>query len=182
MKRRLSTIGCLVLSSVAFAQSSPSPDDQNRNPIYAGPTTNAAINPQQAPLAHFPPPVGAFQTQPGYRPPRPGLNPYLNLFSGAGGLNAVDYYNYVRPAQQSLGSYVGRQPGPYTAAQRYGSMGVIMEPEVQLEPGTSLRTAGTSSAFMNTGRYFNSMGTIGTPLQVQQITQQPQQQQPVGRR
>jgi hypothetical protein len=56
---------------------------------------------------------------------------------------------------------------------------MTLEPEVQVDPSTSLRPAGTPSAFMNTGRYFNSMGTIGT---VNPPQQQQQQRPTAGRR
>src|SRR6185369_9228916 len=111
-----------------------------------------------------------------YQPPRPGLSPYLNLTrggraGGGAGISAVDYYNFVRPAQQALGSYVGRQPGAYNPAARYGGIG--LDPDVQLDPNTSLRPAGTPTAFMNYGRYFNSMGTIGLGVRPQQQQHAP---------
>ncbi|MFL5327516.1 MAG: hypothetical protein ACJ8C4_01265 [Gemmataceae bacterium] len=175
MKRRLITLGWLAIGSVVFAQS---PDDQGRTPAYGGPTTNAAIPQNQQPLGRYPTPNNPATMPQPYRSPRPGLNPYLNLSRGGNGLNAVDYYNFVRPAEQSLGWYSGRQPGPYTPSYRYG--GTTLEPEVQVDPSTSLRPAGTPSAFMNTGRYFNSMGTIGAVTQPQQ--QQQQQRTTAGRR
>jgi hypothetical protein len=145
----------------------PSATDQNRVPIY-NPSAPSVM--RQAPIGGFPQQQVVPQVNQ-YRPPRPGLSPYLNLYRGStggfrGGVGAVDYYNFVRPAQQSLGSYSGRQMGPYSPAGRYGD--VTIDSAAQLPPETVTHSAGTVSTFNNTQPYFNSMGTIGSAVPVQQ--------------
>lgn len=150
----------LAIGGAASAQAptgTPSNFDQNRIPAYGPGSTGGAS--YQSTIPSFPPQVqpnvGPIQQ---YQPPRPGLSPYLNLTRGANtGFGAVDYYNFVRPAQQANQQYVGRPYGPY------GGFGgrFNVDPDVQLDSDSVLRSAGTPTAFMNYGRYFNSMGTIG---------------------
>ena len=148
----------------------PSSVDQNRVPIYGGPNAPSVL--RQPPIGNFPQAPVAPNTMNQYRPPRPGLNPYLNLYRGTGGIGgvgAVDYYNFVRPAQQSLGMYAGRQMGPYNPSGRYG---YFTQENEQLPPETVTHSAGSAATFMNTGPYFNSMNTIGPGAAMQQQQQQ----------
>jgi len=164
-------VGGLAISGAATAQQpqlATKHSEEGRLPVSI-----AGSTPLGPPDASFPQPYVVPNQMPA-RNPRPGLSPYLNLTRGAtNGLNAVDYYNFVRPAQQSLGLYSGRQIGPYSTATRYGQLGI--EPDVQIRPDSVLKSAGSPTTFSNTGTYFNSLGTIGTTPQQQQTQQQTQQ-------
>lgn len=168
---RLTLLTLLLTTGPAFAQS-PSPADGGRQPITSSgggssfdqnriPVTSGAgtgINIESFPMNPMPvaPIAGPSQA------PRPQLSPYLNLvrgFGNGGGLTAIDYYNFVRPAEQATGSYTGRAVGlPLGVAGR--SLPSAVDPETGLQSAT--RAAGTPSAFMNYGSYFNRLGSIGT--------------------
>lgn len=129
-----------------------SKNDDNRIPVLQGAGSAGAI--QGFPDSSNP---GAIQ-QP-YLPPQPQLNPYLNLLRGTnrGGFGAIDYYNFVRPGQQAIGSYSGRA---YGASPGFGGRsGANIDPETGL--ATSVRSAGVPASFQNYGSYFNRLGTIG---------------------
>src|SRR5437870_4756773 len=125
----LSVMAGLAMAGRLAAQ--PPAEPLPRTPAYGPDAPGGTTYPPAIPSFPGPsaPAVNAPQM---YQPPRPGLSPYLNLTrgarGGAGGIGAVDYYNFVRPAQQSLGSYVGRQPGPFNPANRYGGIG--LDPDV----------------------------------------------------
>jgi hypothetical protein len=143
----------------AAQQSNPggSKYDGNRIPVLQGAGSGGAGGIQSFPDAN---PAGPIQQQP--YTPQPTLNPYLNLLRGSSGsgLSAIDYYNFVRPAQQALGTYGGR---PYGAAPGFGGGGrysYTFDPETGV--ATSTRPVGTSASFQNYGNYFNRLGTIGS--------------------
>ncbi|MBX7105037.1 MAG: hypothetical protein K1X57_13205 [Gemmataceae bacterium] len=131
----------------------PTGFDQGRIPVTQGAGTGMTIQ-------GFPAPTGPAPIAQQMQPSRPVLSPYLNLFRGAGGggISAVDYYNFVRPAEQTAGSFIGR---PFGQSVGPGGRGIAntVDPETGLQ--SYARPAGTPSAFMNTGGYFNRMGSIG---------------------
>lgn len=129
--------------------------DQGRQPVLQGAGTGGNLNIQSFPTTSG---VGPVQTQP-FSPNYPVLSPYLNLARSGNtpGSLAISYFNFVRPAEQATGSFIGRTPGQYSY-QRFGQP-VGVENEQDLAPAS--RPAGTPSGFMNTGGYFNRLGTIG---------------------
>ncbi len=173
MTRRFAILAAVVLASPLIAQTNnyqppttdtgrvpvfqqPNPQgsksDDNRIPVLQGAGSFGTI--QSFPETQTP---GGLQEQ--YIPPQPRLSPYLNLLRGSsrGGLSAIDYYNIVRPGQQSLGSYSGR---PMGAAPGFGGrFGGAVDPETGLQ--ASGRSAGTPAVFQSYGNYFNRLGTIG---------------------
>lgn len=143
----------------AFGQGPGSKADENRTPVYG----NAAL--QLPPIPSFAgPSTGGPVINQGPPPTRSPISPYLNLnrnsLGGGGGVSAIDYYNFVRPGTQTYGNNYG-PPGVGTAP--YGRQGAGIDSDVRLDSDTTLRSAGNiPSAFNNYGRYFNSMGTIGS--------------------
>ena len=137
----------------------PSTFDNGRMPVLQGAGNGGSLNVQSFPNQS---PIQPIPTQP-FSNSRPTLSPYLNLFRGGNvsGLAGIDYYNFVRPAQQLEGAFIGRQPGQ-GAVDRFGR-GVVdqatADQDLFLNPAA--RPAGTPAAFMNTGGYFNRMGSIG---------------------
>jgi hypothetical protein len=186
VKRRqtLLTVAGLALAGAAAAQQptdyQPPAQDKGRAPTYqAQPPVTNRHDQNRVPVIQPPASAGnvggliqSFPQQPAgpvagpqpqmFSPTPPPLSPYLNLargFSRGGGLNAIDYYNFVRPITQPQGPYAPR--GGAGMAFPYNPVPATVDPGVQLTPDAVLRSAGTPSAFMNTGGYFNRMGTIG---------------------
>lgn len=175
--RLFATFLALAAARTVAAQAPTNPTPPQQPPGGPPPGLNAAQ--PQAMIPSFPttaqPSVAPVQP---FSPMRPPLSPYLNLFrGGTGGISAIDYFNFVLPAQQATGSYVGRVPG---SSFRPGvGFTPSLDPDVLLEPASSLRPAGIPSVFQNTGGYFNSMGTIGMAGRSRMAQQQ---QTPMGRR
>jgi hypothetical protein len=175
MRPTAATMIALAITATATAQP-PSSADANRQPVYQQPSIapstfdngrmpvlqgagsggnlNVQSFPSQSPIQPVP-------SQP-FSNSRPALSPYLNLFRGGnvGGLGGIDYYNFVRPAQQLEGAFIGRLPGQF-AVERFGRGMVDQATADQDYLNPAARPAGTPSAFMNTGGYFNRMGSIG---------------------
>lgn len=187
-----SSLAVLIMATPLVAQQ-PSPNDANRQPVYQQPaiTPNSFDNGRQPVLQgagsgglnvqSFPtqPAVGPIQTQP-FSPQYPVLSPYLNLIRGGNtpGSLAVNYFNFVQPAQAATGSYMGRTPGQFSY-ERFGQPpGFRTDADVEYAPTT--RPAGTPSSFMNTGGFFNRMGTIGAGAR--QPLRQPTTAPTAGRR
>lgn len=136
----------------------PSTFDNGRMPVLQGAGSGGSLNVQSFPNQS---PIQPIPTQP-FSNSRPTLSPYLNLFRGGNtsGLAGIDYYNFVRPAQQMEGAFIGRLPGQ-GAVDRFGRGVVDQATADQDFLSPAARPAGTPAAFMNTGGYFNRMGSIG---------------------
>jgi hypothetical protein len=186
MTRRIAAIAAVILGGPLVAQTTPPPannyqppaTDSGRVPAAQATTPGSSFDGNRIPVLQgagsgaggfggiqsFPDSSAGGGLQQPYVPPQPLLSPYLNLIRGTGGANisAIDYYNFVRPGQQSLGSYAGRQ---YGAAPGFGGAagsryGYNVDPETGL--ATNARPAGAPAVFLNYGSYFNRLGTIGT--------------------
>ena len=86
----------------------------------------------------------------------PVLSPFLNLNNR--GNPAINYFNFVAPQMQAnQGGYGGFQNQPLPALQAGDD--ISLDPH---DPTSRIpRPAGHQTAFMNTGGFFNSLGTIG---------------------
>ncbi len=97
-------------------------------------------------------------------PARPPVSPYLNILQGTGN-PAVNYYNFARPQlqmQQTLQAQQSMSLVPLAEPFGLASTDVLYSP---MDPTMRIpNPTGHPSAFMNYGAYFNSFGTIGTPL------------------
>ena len=90
------------------------------------------------------------QYAPRYRPARPTLSPYLNLFRSDAGL--LDNYNtFVRP-QQQLRETLRRQD---LMSQRQGAALNALGQRVTQQQDPALRPTGHQSSFMNYSHYYN---------------------------
>lgn len=197
MQLRVAVLTVAAMGSSLSAQQpyQPPATDQGRVPAFQSGTGGSSFDQSRQPalqsagtgvgsfdIQSFPSPqVGPMQSQ--FVPPRPALSPYLNLIRGNnfGGIGAIDYFNFVRPAQQANGSFVGRplgQNGPYNRTGFGG--GLILDPETNLAATT--RGAGGPATFLNYGGYFNRLGTIGQGFRTGQQQQQQRAQASQGRR
>ena len=134
MTRRFATLAAVILTGPLAAQTPPANSyqppatDSGRVPVTQSPSQGSSHDGNRIPVLQGAGAgtVGGIQSFPDtptgplpapYIPPQPQLNPYLNLLRGTGGgISAIDYYNFVRPAQQSLGSYAGRRFSAIQAA------------------------------------------------------------------
>lgn len=140
--------------AISGSNSGASRFDDNRIPVLQG-AGQGAIGGIQS----FPDVPGQDTVQP-FQPPRPQLSPYLNLIRGnTAGFSAVDYYNFVRPAQQAVGAFAGRPLGSAPPFGGGGRFGLTVDPDTGL--ASTARPTGAPGVFMNYGSYFNRLGTIG---------------------
>ncbi len=167
MTRRIAIFAAAVVAGQLAAQS---PSDNGRVPIIQPPSSGGSKSDDNripvlqgagsgGSIQSFPETQNPGGVQEPYVSPQPRLSPYLNLLRGSNrsGISAIDYYNSVRPGQQSLGSYSGRPLG--SAPNFGGRFGGAVDPESGLQ--ASGRAAGTPAVFQSYGSYFNRLGTIG---------------------
>lgn len=154
-----SILAILALVAPAAAQQSASqPQEPRRTPVATSAGVGNDLSIQSFPQTGAP--MGGAPMQPFVAPP-PTLSPYLNLFRGGrgSGVTAIDYFNFVRPFTVGSGPNTPRGSMPMSP---YGTRSnVTIEPDVILEPDSVLRSAGVPATFMNSGGYFNRLGTIG---------------------
>jgi hypothetical protein len=126
----------------------------------AGPA--AAQYPTGYPVGGYP---GGYAGQASTTPARPPLSPYLNILQGTGN-PAVNYYNFTRPALQAQQQQQlqANQPAPQQVEQfPLASIDVSVDP--RYDPTKRLpRPTGHPTMFGYSGSYFNSLGTIGGPV------------------
>jgi hypothetical protein len=96
--------------------------------------------------------------QPNAYQPRPPVSPYLNLLNR--GNAGVNYYNFVRPQLQAQQAPVAMAP---TIASTFAPEDVYVDPQDPLSRWP--RPTGHPAGFMSYQTYYNSLGTIGVPMQ-----------------
>jgi hypothetical protein len=123
--------------------------------------------------AQYPAPVGGqYGNQPqGAFQPRiaPPVSPYLNLLRG--GDPGVNYYNFVRPFTQPLGPMGPATPPSLASA--YSPEDVFLDPQDPLSRWP--RPTGHPAGFLSYQSYYNTLGTMGAPMQRPGAAQRQQQ-------
>jgi hypothetical protein len=98
----------------------------------------------------------------------PPVSPYLNLLRG--GIPAVNYFNFVRPMVQPLTPLDMQLPVASLASTYPTEDG---SPDLPAQAGAIPRATGHPTAFMSYQGYFNTFGTIGSPMQRGGAMQRP---------
>jgi hypothetical protein len=98
----------------------------------------------------------------------PPVSPYLNLLRG--GIPAVNYFNFVRPMVQPLTPLDTQPPVASLASTFPAEDGSLDQPG---QTGLMPRVTGHPTAFMSYQGYFNTFGTIGSPMQRGAIQRPP---------
>jgi len=144
--------------SLAAQEPASQPQEPRRTPVSTSAGVGNTLGIQSFPQTGTP--MGGVPMQPFVAPP-PTLSPYLNLFRGGrgAGVTAIDYFNFVRP--QTLGNSPVSPRSPIGTTPFNNRSNVTIEPDVILDPDSVLRSAGVPATFMNSGGYFNRLGTIG---------------------
>lgn len=98
-----------------------------------------------------------FAQSPGFgRPRNPTLSPYLNLLNNSNSTE-FNYYQLYRPQKEFRNAYQGLNQNLYQTTAQVARQGESIEQiSDRLRPGSSLRTTGHPTSFMNHGRYFST--------------------------
>ncbi|MBA3315024.1 MAG: hypothetical protein M3552_02475 [Planctomycetota bacterium] len=101
---------------------------------------------------------------PGFgRPRNPPLSPYLNLLNDNNS-TGFNYYQLYRPQTEFRSAYQGLNQNLYQAESQIARQGESIEQiGSRVRPGSSLRTTGHTTSFMNYGRYFGT-GNAASPV------------------
>jgi len=99
----------------------------------------------------------AFAQSPGFgRPRNPTLSPYLNLLNRSN-TTEFNYYQLYRPQTEFRAAYQGLNQSLYQTDVQVARQGESIEQiGDRLRPGSSLRTTGHPTSFLNRGRYFST--------------------------